>query len=100
MSLVQTSKFGPQAPLPLPLVTSATAITFLPPCSGTKGLPHPGTRASVPHHYQHPGPRPLAPGPGTHLWKAWWQHWYTSKLLLLRVVFRRDTQSTAGPLGM
>lgn len=42
MSLVLTSsKFGPQAPLPLPLVTSATAITFLPPCSGTKGLPHP-----------------------------------------------------------
>lgn len=42
MSLVLTSsKFGPQAPLPLPLVTSAIAITLLPPCSGTKGLPHP-----------------------------------------------------------
>lgn len=42
-------------------------------------------------------PWPRHPGP--HLWKNWRQHWYTSKLLLLRVVFRKDTQSTSAPLG-
>lgn len=86
------SKFGPQAPLPPPLVTSATAMTFLslalvPKASaGKSGLLHPITVRVPPPH-----------GPGSHLWKAWRQHWYTSKLLLLRVVFRRDTQSTSAP---
>ena len=61
MSLVQTSKFGPQAPLPLPLVTSATAITFLPPCSGTKGLPHPRYSGFCAPSLS--APRPPAPSP-------------------------------------
>lgn len=37
--------------------------------------------------------------PGPHLWKALRQHWYTSKLVLLRVVFRRLVQLTSASLG-
>lgn len=49
---------------------------------------------SAPHRRRAPAPRPRP-----HLWKAPRQHWNTSKLLLLRVAFKRVVQSTPAPLG-
>lgn len=64
------------------------------PRSGARGSPK-ALGPSVPRHCQ--GPR--APRPGPHLWKASRQHWYTSKLLLLTVVFRRAVQSATARGG-
>lgn len=80
--------------LPPPPATSAAAMIFSipPPCA--KGIQALG-RCVLPHTLLPQFPH----GPGPYLWKALQQHWYTSKLVLLRVLFRRDTQSTSAPLG-
>ena len=94
----------------MPLVTLPPQVWSSGPASASPGhighshdisTPYPGAKAPLRHSgLLHPLLRgPVAPRPRPHLRKASQQHWYTSKLLLLTVVFRRLVQSTSAPLG-